>query len=454
MQELIDEKSFSVYTSIHRSFGGFCIMTAYKDLSKEELLELHDSLSKEFEAIKEKGLKLDMSRGKPSQAQLDLSMGMMDVLSSESNLFCSEGVDCRNYGVIDGIKEAKQLFADMMEVPKDNIIIFGNSSLNVMYDTVARAMTHGILGSTPWAKLDKVKFLCPVPGYDRHFAITEFFGIEMIPVPMTMDGPDMDIVEQYVEHDPAVKGIWCVPKYSNPQGITYSDETVHRFARLNPAAEDFRIFWDNAYGIHHLYEDKQDYLVEIFMECKKEGHPDMVYKFGSTSKISFPGSGIAAIAGSDANMAEIRKMMSVQTIGHDKVNQLRHVKYFKNIHGMVMHMKKHAEILRPKFETVLNCLEEELGGLEIGTWIKPRGGYFISFDSMEGCAKAIVAKAKEAGLVMTPAGATFPYGKDPKDSNIRIAPSFPTPEELEVATKVFVLSVKLVSVEKLLESFN
>lgn len=427
-------------------------MAAYKDLSREELLELHDSLSKEFDQIKEKGLKLDMSRGKPSQAQLDLSMGMMDVLSSESNLFCSEGVDCRNYGVIDGIKEAKQLFADMMEVPKDNIIIFGNSSLNVMYDTVARAMSRGILGSTPWSKLDSVKFLCPVPGYDRHFAITEFFGIEMIPVPMTENGPDMDIVEQYVENDPAVKGIWCVPKYSNPQGITYSDETVHRFARLNPAAEDFRIFWDNAYGIHHLYEDKQDYLLEIFMECKKEGHPDMVYKFGSTSKISFPGSGIAAIAGSDANMAEIRKMMSVQTIGHDKVNQLRHVKYFKNIHGMVTHMKKHAEILRPKFEAVLNCLDKELDGLEIGTWIRPRGGYFISFDAMEGCAKAIVAKAKEAGLVMTPAGATFPYGKDPKDSNIRIAPSFPTPEELEVATRVFVLSVKLVSIEKLLEN--
>ena len=428
-------------------------MKAYKDLSKEELLELQDSLNKEFEDIKAKGLKLDMSRGKPSQAQLNLSMRMMDVLSSDTNLHCSEGVDCRNYGVIDGIAEAKQLFADMMEVPKDNIIIFGNSSLNVMYDTVARAMTHGILGSTPWARLDKVKFLCPVPGYDRHFAITEFFGIEMIPVPMTEHGPDMDIVQELVESDPMVKGIWCVPKYSNPQGITYSDETVHRFARLNPAAEDFRIFWDNAYGIHHLYEDKQDYLTEIFMECKKEGHPDMVYKFGSTSKISFPGSGIAAIAGSEANMAEIRKMMGVQTIGHDKVNQLRHVKYFKNIHGMVMHMKKHAEVLRPKFEAVLNCLDEELTGLEIGTWIRPRGGYFISFDSMEGCAKAIVAKAKEAGLIMTPAGATFPYGIDPKDSNIRIAPSFPTPEELELATKVFVLSVKLVSIEKLLGNY-
>ena len=425
-------------------------MTAYKDLSREELLEIKKKLEKEFDKVKAQGLHLDMSRGKPSKAQLDLSMGMMDVLTSDSDLVCSEGVDCRNYGVIDGIKEAKQLFADMMEVPKDNIIIFGNSSLNVMYDTVARAMTHGIMGSTPWCKLDKVKFLCPVPGYDRHFAITEHFGIEMINVPMTENGPDMDIVQQYVENDPLVKGIWCVPKYSNPQGITYSDETVHRFAALNPAAEDFRIFWDNAYGIHHLYEDKQDYLIEILMECKKEGHPDMVYKFGSTSKISFPGSGIAAIAGSDANMADIRQMMAVQTIGHDKLNQLRHVRFFKDIHGMVTHMKLHAEILRPKFEAILTCLDKELSGLEIGTWLAPRGGYFISFDAMEGCAKAIVAKAKEAGLVMTPAGATFPYGNDPKDSNIRIAPSFPTPEELAVATKVFVLSVKLVSIDKIL----
>ncbi|MCI6091541.1 aminotransferase [bacterium] len=429
-------------------------MTAYKDLSREELLELKKELEVEFEDVKGKGLKLDMSRGKPSKAQLDLSMGMMDVLNGDSDLVCEEGVDCRNYGVIDGIKEAKQLFADMMEVPKDNIIIFGNSSLNVMYDTVARAMTHGIMGSTPWAKLDKVKFLCPVPGYDRHFKITEHFGIEMINIPMTQDGPDMDLVAQYVENDPSVKGIWCVPKYSNPQGITYSDETVHRFATLNPAAEDFRIFWDNAYGIHHLYEDKQDYLIEILMECKKEGHPDMVYKFGSTSKISFPGSGIAAIAASDNNLKEIRQMMSIQTIGHDKLNQLRHVRYFKDIHGMVEHMKKHADILRPKFETVLNVLETELGGLEIGSWIAPRGGYFISFDSMEGCAKAIVAKAKEAGLIMTGAGATFPYGKDPKDSNIRIAPSFPTPEELAVAAQVFVLSVKLVSIDKLLSEME
>lgn len=425
-------------------------MTAYKDLSKDELKALKKELNRKFEEVKAKGLKLDMSRGKPSTEQLNLSMGMMDVLTSSSDLVCEEGVDCRNYGVLDGIREAKQLLADMMEVPKDNIVIFGNSSLNVMYDTVARSMIHGVMGSTPWCKLDKVKFLCPVPGYDRHFAITEHFGIEMINVPMTPTGPDMDMVEKLVSSDPAIKGIWCVPKYSNPQGITYSDETVHRFAKLNPAAEDFRIYWDNAYGIHHLYEDKQDYLIEILMECKKEGHPDMVYKFSSTSKISFPGSGIAAIAASDANLAEIREQMKIQTIGHDKLNQLRHARYFKNIHGMVEHMKKHAASMRPKFDTVLASLEKELGGLEIGSWLAPRGGYFISFDSLDGCAKAIVAKAKEAGLIMTNAGATYPYGKDPHDSNIRIAPSYPTLDEIKRAMEVFTLSVKLVSVEKLL----
>ena len=414
-------------------------MTPYKDLSREELLKEKENLEQQFAEIKAKGLKLDMSRGKPSTAQLNLSMGMMDVLDSNADLVCEEGVDCRNYGVLDGIKEAKELLADMTEVSPDNIIIYGNSSLNVMYDTVARSMTHGVMGSTPWCKLDKVKFLCPVPGYDRHFKITEHFGIEMINIPMHEDGPDMDMVEEYVNNDPAVKGIWCVPKYSNPQGITYSDETVRRFARLKPAAEDFRIYWDNAYGIHHLYE------------CKKEGNPDMVYKFCSTSKVSFPGSGVAAIGTSKANIADIKKQMTIQTIGHDKLNQLRHVRFFKDIHGMVLHMRKHADILRPKFETVLSGLKNELGGLEIGSWLEPRGGYFISFDPLPGCAKAIVAKAKEAGVVMTDAGATFPYGKDPQDSNIRIAPSYPTPEELKTATEIFVLSVKLVSIDKILE---
>ena len=425
-------------------------MTPYRELNKEQLQVLKAQLEKEFEEVKAKGLNLDMSRGKPSKKQLELAMDMLEELKSTDKLKCEAGIDCRNYGLLEGIPEARRLLGAMTEVTPDKIIIFGNSSLNVMFDTISRSMTHGVCGNTPWCKLDKVKFLCPAPGYDRHFKITEYFGIEMITVPMTPTGPDMDIVEKLVSSDDAIKGIWCVPKYSNPQGITYSDETVHRFAKLNPAAEDFRIFWDNAYGIHHLYEDKQDYLIEILMECKKEGHPNMVYKFGSTSKISFPGSGIAAIAASDENLAEIRKMMSVQTIGHDKLNQLRHARFFGDIHGMVQHMKKHADILRPKFDTVLSVLESELGGLEIGSWMAPRGGYFISFDALDGCAKAIVAKAKEAGLILTKAGATFPYGKDPKDSNIRIAPSFPTPEELEVAAQVFVLSVKLVSIDKIL----
>ncbi|MCI5481279.1 MAG: aminotransferase [Lachnospiraceae bacterium] len=427
-------------------------MAGYKDMTREELLQLKTGLEAQYREAQGRGLKLDMSRGKPSAAQLDISMGMMDVLTSDSDLKCEQGVDCRNYGILDGIVEAKRLLSDMMEVPIDNIIIYGNSSLNVMYDTVARSMTHGVMGSTPWCKLDKVKFLCPVPGYDRHFAITEYFGIEMINVPMTENGPDMDMVEKLVAEDEAVKGIWCVPKYSNPQGYSYSDETVLRFANLKPAAKDFRIYWDNAYGIHHLYDENQAELVEILAACEKAGNPDMVYKFSSTSKISFPGSGVAAIAASEANLVDIRKQMTIQTIGHDKVNQLRHARFFKDINGMREHMRKHADIMRPKFEAVINILEEELGGLGIGSWTKPMGGYFISFDAMEGCAKAIVAKCKDAGVVMTKAGATFPYGLDPKDSNIRIAPSFPTLEEMTEAAKLFALCVKLVSVEKLLET--
>ena len=420
-------------------------------MSETELKEQLAVLTKEYEAAKAKGLKLDMSRGKPSPAQLDVSNEMLDIVNSETGCVSDSGTDCRNYGIMEGIPEARQLMGDFLRVPKENVFVCGNASLNIMYDCVSSAMLFGIMGSTPWCHLDKVKFLCPVPGYDRHFAITEHFGIEMINIPMTSEGPDMDLVEELVNNDPAVKGIWCVPKYSNPQGITYSDETVFRFANLKPAAEDFRIFWDNAYCVHHLYEDKQDYLLEILMECKKAGNPDMVYKFSSTSKISFPGSGIAAMAASDANLKDIRNMMKVQTIGHDKVNQLRHVRFFKDIHGIVEHMKKHADILRPKFETVLEVLDKELGGLEIGSWIAPRGGYFISFDALDGCAKAIVVKAKEAGVVLTGAGATFPYGKDPHDSNIRIAPSYPTPEELEMAADIFVLSVKLVSIDKILE---
>ncbi len=427
-------------------------MKAYREMSREELLQEKKSLEAQFEEVKAKNLKLDMSRGKPAQAQLDIGNGMMDTLNSQSDLRAEDGVDCRNYGILDGIPEAKKLLGDMSEVPAENMIIYGNSSLSIMFDTISRSMLKGVCGSTPWCKLDSVKFLCPAPGYDRHFAISEYFGIENVYVPMLPTGPDMDIVEEMVK-DPAVKGIWCVPKYSNTLVITFSDETVRRFANLKPAAEDFRIFWDNAYSIHHLYDEpeNQDFLLEILSECEKAGNPDMVYKFISTSKVSFPGSGVAAVTASKRNLEDFAKSMTIQTIGHDKVNQLRHVRFFKDMDGMHAHMRKHAAILRPKFEAVLDGLEKNLGGLGIGEWTKPRGGYFISFDAMEVCAKKIVAKAKEAGLVMTTAGATFPYGKDPKDSNIRIAPSYPTPEELAVATEIFVLSVKLVSVDKLLE---
>ena len=427
-------------------------MVPYRELSKEELLELKSSLEAKYQEFQSKNLKLDMSRGKPSIEQLDLTMDMMDVLNSHSDLTSEDGLDCRNYGGLDGIPEAKRLMQEIMEVGDEEIIIYGNASLNIMYDTISRSMTHGVMGSTPWCKLDKVKFLCPAPGYDRHFAICEFFGIEMITVPMTPNGPDMDIVEKLVHEDEAIKGIWCVPKYSNPQGYVYSDETVIRFANLKPAAKDFRIFWDNAYCVHHLYFDDPVEILNIVGECKKAGNPDMVYKFASTSKISFSGAGIAALVASKANIDDIKKQLAIQTIGYDKINQLRHARFFKNKAGVLEHMKKHAAIMRPKFEAVLNVLETELGGLEIGEWTKPKGGYFISFDSMEGCAKTIVAMMKDAGVVMTSAGATFPYGKDPKDSNIRIAPSFPPLEELELAAQIFTVCVKLASVNKLLET--
>ncbi len=427
-------------------------MRAYQELSKAELLSLKEELEKAYEEEKGKGLKLDMSRGKPSVAQLDMVMDIFNVLNSDSDMTSTEGVDVRNYGVLDGLIEAKHMMADIMGISADHVIIYGNASLNIMYDAVSSAMTHGVMGCTPWCKLDQVKFLCPVPGYDRHFSITQHFGIEMIPVPMTPQGPDMDMVEQLVAEDESIKGIWCVPKYSNPQGYTYSDETVRRFANLKPAAKDFRIFWDNAYAVHHLYdeEEHQDKVLEILSECEKAGNPDMVYEFASTSKVSFSGAGVAAIASSKGNLDCIRKTLTIQTIGYDKINQLRHVRYFKNFDGIKAHMRKHAALMRPKFEAVLNSLQRELAGTGIGEWTNPNGGYFISFESMEGCAKAIVAKCKEAGVTLTGAGATYPYGRDPRDSNIRIAPTYPTPEELAQATDLFVLCVKLVSVEKLL----
>ena len=393
-----------------------------------------------------------MARGKPSPEQLGFSMGIMDALNSSSELVSEDGTDCRNYGVLDGIPEAKRLMAGMVDTKSENMIVCGNASLPIMYDTVARSYAFGVCGGKPWCKQEHVKFLCPVPGYDRHFAITEQFGIEMINIPMHEDGPDMDLVEKYVNNDAAVKGIWCVPKYSNPTGIVYSDEVVRRFAALKPAAEDFRIFWDNAYCIHHLYKDQQAEIPNILEECAKAGKPDMAYMFASTSKITFPGSGVSAIATSTTNVEFIKQQLTVQTIGHDKINQLRHTRFFKNIDGLKAHMEKHADILRPKFEAVLNAFDQELTGLEIGSWVKPLGGYFISFDALEGCAKKIVAMCKDAGVVLTGAGATYPYGKDPKDSNIRIAPSFPSVEEMEAASKIFVLCVKLASIDKYLEA--
>ena len=425
-------------------------MKKYTELSNDELIELEQKLFLQYEDMKAKGLSLNMARGLPSAQQLDMEADFFGMLFPDSSFISEEGKDCRNYGELTGIKEARRLMGEMMEIPLENVFVFGNSSLNVMYDTVARSMILGVCGSTPWCKLDKVKFLCPVPGYDRHFAITEQFGIEMINIPMTDDGPDMDLVEKYVNNDPAVKGIWCVPKYSNPGGVVYSDETVKRFANLKPAAEDFRIFWDNAYCIHHLYDDRQGKLLEILSECEKAGNPDMVYKFCSTSKVTFPGSGLAALGTSKRNLDFIKSVITIQTIGPDKLNQLRHVRYFKNIDGMREHMKKHAAILRPKFELVQKRLSDELEGLDIGTWSHPIGGYFVSFNTLPGCAKTVVGMCKDAGVTMTGAGATYPYKKDPDDSNIRIAPTFPPIEELDKALDVFTLCVKLASVRKLL----
>lgn len=427
-------------------------MKSYSELTREELLELKIELEKKYEEAKAEGLALDMSRGKPSPAQLDLSRGMLDVLNSSSELKAENGIDVRNYGLLEGIYEARKLMGDIMGVPAENVIVCGNASLNIMYDLVSRAEVFGFDGCTPWAKLDKVKFLCPAPGYDRHFGITELFGIEMITVPMNEDGPDMDIVEKYVNNDESVKGIWCVPKYSNPQGVVYSDETVKRFAALKPAAKDFRVFWDNAYAVHDLYPEKEVKLLNIFDECKKTGNENMVFELCSTSKISFSGAGISAVASSKNNIEEIKKYMTKQTIGYDKINQLRHVRFFKDINGIKEHMKKHAALLRPKFEAVLDTLENDLAGTGVGTWTKPLGGYFISFEGLEGTAKAIVQKCKDAGMTLTGAGATYPYKNDPKDSNIRIAPSYPSLEEMSKAAALFTICVRLVSIDKILET--
>ena len=411
-------------------------------------MESYEELRKHYKKYQEEGLNLNMTRGVPCQEQLNLSMHMMDVLNSNANLISEEGIDCRNYGTLTGLAEAKRLLGDMMEVPAESIIIYGNSSLNVMYDQISRSYAHGVCGSTPWCKLDKVKWLCVVPGYDRHFNITQSFGFENICVPMLEDGPDMDMVEKLVSEDASIKGIWCVPKYSNPTGNSYSDEVIQRFARLKPAAEDFRIYWDNAYTIHHLYEDQQVHILEILGECRRVGNPDIVYKFVSTSKVSFPGSGIAALSASPKNLEDIKAHLTFQTIGSDKVNQLRHVRFFGDIEGMKKHMMKHAEILRPKFEAVERIMEEELSGIPEVSWTKPLGGYFISFHAPKGCAKRIVKLCAVAGVKLTPAGSTYPGKNDPDDSNIRIAPSLPPLYDVEKATRILCLATKLAIAEK------
>ncbi|MBC8569506.1 aminotransferase class I/II-fold pyridoxal phosphate-dependent enzyme [Zongyangia hominis] len=425
-------------------------MSSYSFLSKDELAELQKELQAKYAKFKSMNLKLDMSRGKPGSDQLDLCMGMLDVLDSNSILKSQNGLDCRNYGMLDGLPETKELFAELLGLRPEQIIVGGNSSLSLMYDMVARSMTHPTVeGMKPWGKYEKIKFLCPAPGYDRHFAVTEFFGVELVTVPMTPAGPDMDVVEELVSSDETIKGIWCVPKYSNPQGYTYSDETVRRFAALRPAAKDFRIFWDNAYCVHDLYEEG-DKLLNIMEECEKLGSEDMVYIFASTSKISFSGAGVAVIGASEHNIARIKKQMTIQTIGYDKINMLRHALYFKNADGVRAHMKKHAAILAPKFQLVDDMFTSHLEGKGIAKWTKPKGGYFIAVDVLPGCAKRVVALCKEAGVIMTSAGATFPYGKDPEDRNIRIAPTYPPMEELKQAAELFCLCVELVSVEKLL----
>ena len=417
-------------------------MAEYKDMTKEELLEEKQKLQRRFEEYKAMGLSLDMSRGKPSKEQLDLSMDMLKPIDYTEN-----GVDLRNYGMLDGIPSCKKLFADLLGVEPKNVVVGPSASLNLMYDYIAQCYTEGVLGSTPWCKLDEVKFLCPVPGYDRHFTILEHFGIKMINVPMTLDGPDMDVIEELVKDD-SVKGMFCVPKYSNPQGITFTDAVVERIAALKPAAKDFRIVWDNAYCVHDIKE-QGDTLLNIYDVLPKYNNEDMVIEVCSTSKMTFPGAGVSAIVGSDANIAQIKKRLNCQTISYDKMNQLRHVKFFGDVDGLKAHMKKHAKLLKPKFDMVINHLENELGGKGIASWLDPTGGYFISLDVMPGCSKRVGELCKEAGVTLTTVGATYPYNDDPNNSNIRIAPSLPPVEELDIATQILCVSVQIACIEKL-----
>ncbi len=417
-----------------------------QNLSREQLQERLGMLMQEYNSYKALGLKLDMSRGKPGADQLELTNDMLDP-ALLGDFKASNGFDVRNYGVLDGIPECKKLFSKILDVAPENLIVFGNASLTIMYDYIAQCMLFGA-GAEPWAKQSGIKFLCPVPGYDRHFAILEHFGIEMINIPSNENGPDMGMIEELVK-DEKVKGVICVPMYSNPSGITYSDETVRRFAALKPAAKDFRVIWDNAYCIHHI-NDTHDKLLNIFEAAKENGTEDFFIEVTSTSKVTFPGAGISVLAASDNNIKAIKSRMTIQTIGYDKINQLRHVNYLKDKAGVEAHMQKHAAVLKPKFDAVLDAFESTLAGKGIASWTVPNGGYFISLDVYEGCAKRTVALCKEAGVTLTGAGATYPYGKDPEDKNIRIAPTFPSRDELCKAVEILCLCVEIAAIEKIL----
>jgi aspartate/methionine/tyrosine aminotransferase len=428
-------------------------MVAYIYMDREDLVAEKAALDEKYAELKALNLSLNMARGKPGADQLELSLPMLDVINSKSDLFASDGTDCRNYGVLSGLPEAKELIASMVDARPEQVIVCGTSSLNVMFDTIARAWATGLGGCEPWGRQEHVKFLCPAPGYDRHFAILEHFGIEMITIPMRATGPNMDRVREFVENDPAVKGIWCVPKYSNPQGYSYSDEVVRELAALKPAAPDFRLFWDNAYAVHHLYDEpeKQDQILNILDECAAAGNPNLAFEFCSTSKITLPGAGVAAFVSSEENVAEALETMGAQVIGHDKINQLRHVRFLRDADGLREHMSKHAALLRPKFECVLRVFDEDFADTAIGNWTRPRGGYFICWRGLDNTAKRTVELCKQAGVTLTGAGAVWPHGDDPCDADLRIAPSFPTLAELEQAARVFTVCARIAALEVLLD---